>query len=210
MFCFVFLVEEALIFAISDTWWFSACLKELPYSAVLSKNGNTCKYQTYHPIWGQSTPMVEGCMDIMFDMVDTAFSYIDEHRSSANFFKNLPYCILLYGAAYRPNTLAYSNLLYYLFRLLTIWVHNKLVSFGVHQCMQGRDSGGVHLVHAPLFFAERRRNCKVRRACCLSVRRLTPSLQEVNEKKIERGSDSATDTDVCALSCTSLVRYYIW
>ena len=29
-----------------------------------------------HPISGQSTTMVKGCMDIiMFDMVDTAFSY---------------------------------------------------------------------------------------------------------------------------------------
>ncbi len=28
-----------------------------------------------HPISGQSTPMVNCCMDIMFDMVDSAFSY---------------------------------------------------------------------------------------------------------------------------------------
>ncbi len=28
-----------------------------------------------HQISGQSTPMVKRCMDIMVDMVDTAFSY---------------------------------------------------------------------------------------------------------------------------------------
>ena len=28
-----------------------------------------------HAISGQSTPKVKGCMDIMFDMVDTAISY---------------------------------------------------------------------------------------------------------------------------------------
>ena len=28
-----------------------------------------------HSISGQSTPMVKGSMNIMFDMVDTAFSY---------------------------------------------------------------------------------------------------------------------------------------
>ncbi len=34
-------------------------------------------------------PMVKGCINLMFDMVDTAFGY-REHWSSANFFENLP------------------------------------------------------------------------------------------------------------------------
>ncbi len=28
-----------------------------------------------HSLSGQATPVVEGCMNIMFDMVDTAFTY---------------------------------------------------------------------------------------------------------------------------------------
>ncbi len=41
-----------------------------------------------HPISGQSTTVVKGCMYIMFDMVDIVFSYPEEHWSSANFFRD--------------------------------------------------------------------------------------------------------------------------
>ena len=47
------------------------------------------KYQ----ISDQSTPMVNDCMDIYFDVVDTAFRYaldVEDHWSSDYFFRKLP------------------------------------------------------------------------------------------------------------------------
>ena len=41
------------------------------------------------PFLGQSNPTVKGCIDIMSDVVDTAFSY-RKQWSSANFLRNLP------------------------------------------------------------------------------------------------------------------------
>ena len=43
-------------------------LPNLPYKVIIDTS-------IQHPISGQATPLVNACMDIMFDMLDTAFSY---------------------------------------------------------------------------------------------------------------------------------------